>query len=51
MGLASLGLSSCRVVPLVPPSKVNLAPGLIHLDKQEDTGYREIPAPGMCRLV
>jgi hypothetical protein len=44
MGLASLGLSSCRVVPLVPPSKVNL-------DKQEDTGYREIPAPGMCRLV
>ena len=31
-----------------------LAPGLIHLDKQEDTGYREIPAPpgtvtGTCR--
>ena len=28
-----------------------LAPGLIHLDKQEDTGYRETSAPGTCRLI
>ena len=49
MGLASLGL--CRVGSRCSPSKVftlgsprcfyggYLAPGLIHLDKQEDTGY------------